>query len=469
VLKLFASSATHAGRIRTSNEDRALIADDLVAVADGMGGHVGGEIAAEMAVERFGSDYDLDTGLEGLIAAARRANRAVYQRSEAEPTLRGMGTTLTAAALVRENGQQVLHVINIGDSRAYFLEGNRVVQISEDHSLAEEMVRHGELTPEMALVHPHRHIITRAVGIEPEIGVDAFSFEAHAGMRLLVTSDGLTNEVNDQEIAAILSIHVHREEAATTLLQTALAHGGSDNITVIVADVLEADTDDGVNLDLAASGGAIAVPLAESVLPPVTPFGEASLPTAPSFADEPAPDGSNRHAAETRPAPARARRPRPTSTSRARPAPSRAREPLVTVRTALFVIALVAILGGIIGFTLWFNRATYFVGVKDGNVTIFEGRPGGFLWFKPTVVRETSLPISNVLEANVSLLKAGVLESSYPAAEHVVDDLTNETGVLGLPTPTTVVTTTPTTVVTTTTRATVPLTTTTTAKRGGAT
>ena len=258
MLKLFASSATHAGRIRASNEDRALVADDLVAVADGMGGHVGGEIAAEMAVERFASDYDLATGLEGLIAAARRANRAVYQRSEAEPTLRGMGTTLTAAALVRENGQEVLHVINIGDSRAYFLEGNRVIQISEDHSLAEEMVRHGELTPEMALVHPHRHIITRAVGIEPEVGVDAFSFEAHAGMRLLVASDGLTNEVNDQEIAAILSIHLNREEAAATLLQTALAHGGSDNITVIVADVLDDEANDAMNLDLATSGGGAA-------------------------------------------------------------------------------------------------------------------------------------------------------------------------------------------------------------------
>jgi PPM family protein phosphatase len=138
----------------------------------------------------------------------------------------------------------------------------------------------------------------------------------------------------------------------------------------------------------------------------------------------------------------------------------------VTVRTALFVIALVAILGGIAGFTIWFNRATYFVGVKDGNVAIFEGRPGGFLWFKPTVVRVTSLPIGNVLEANVSLLKAGVLESSYSAAEHVVSDLTNENGVLGLPTPTSTSAVTSTTVVTTTTRATVPLTTTTTAKRG---
>jgi PPM family protein phosphatase len=462
VVKLFAASATHAGRIRASNEDRALVADDLVAVADGMGGHVGGEIAAEMAVERFASDYDLATGLEGLIAAARRANRAVYQRSEAEPTLRGMGTTLTAAALVRENGREVLHIINIGDSRAYFLEGNRVIQISEDHSLAEEMVRHGELTPEMALVHPHRHIITRAIGIEPEIGVDAFSFEAHAGMRLLVASDGLTNEVSDQEIAAILSIHLNRQEAATTLLQTALSHGGSDNITVIVADVLEDDSADAVNLELATHGGATAVPLAESVLPTVTPFTEAVLPPATSFLDETPTPAANREDARPEAASAPSKSARPSSPSRARPAASRRDERIVTVRLALFVIALVAILGGIVGFTWWFVRGTYYVGVDNGHVAIFEGRPGGFLWFKPTVVRDTSLSVGSVLEANVSLLQAGVLESSYSAAEHVVDDLTNEDGALGLP----AVSTTTTTVVAATTRATVPLTTTTTAKSG---
>lgn len=449
MLKLFASAATHAGRIRTSNEDRALVADDLVAVADGMGGHVGGEIAAQMAVERFASDYDLASGLEGLIAAARRANRAVYQRSEKEPALRGMGTTLTAAALVREKGQDVLHVINIGDSRAYFLEGSRVVQISEDHSLAEEMVRHGELTPEMALVHPHRHIITRAVGIEPEIGVDAFSFEAHAGMRLLVASDGLTNEVNDQEIAAILSIHLNREEAAATLLQTALSHGGSDNITVIVADVLDAEAADAVNLELATHGGATPVPLAETVLPTVTPFAEVVL--RPPFQEDAGDAGSNRPAAGETQAP-RPPRPRSPGALGGNPVTTTRGERLVTARTALFVIALIAVLGGIAGFTVWFNRGTYFVGVDNAHVAIFEGRPGGFLWFKPTLVRETSLPIDSVLEANVSLLRAGVLESSYGAAEHVVDDLTNENGALGLPTPST---TTP-SVVTSPTDATVP-------------
>jgi protein phosphatase len=114
------------------------------------------------------------------------------------------------------------------------------------------------------------------------------------------------------------------------------------------------------------------------------------------------------------------------------------------------LVALLVILGGIVGFTIWFNRATYFVGIDSGHVTIFEGRPGGFLWFKPTVVRETSLPVSTVLAGNVALLRTGVLESSYSAAENVVNDLTNENGLLGLSgttsTTTTVATTTTTTI-----------------------
>jgi protein phosphatase len=124
---------------------------------------------------------------------------------------------------------------------------------------------------------------------------------------------------------------------------------------------------------------------------------------------------------------------------------------------ALFFLALVVIFGGIIGFTIWFNRASYFVGIDNSHVAIFEGRPGGFLWFKPTIARETSLPISSLLGGNVALLRAGVLESSYDAAQHVVDDLTNEDTLLGIPSATS------STTVVTTPATTIPVTTTTTA------
>jgi hypothetical protein len=137
-------------------------------------------------------------------------------------------------------------------------------------------------------------------------------------MRLLVTSDGLTNEVNDQEIAAILSIHLDREEAAMTLLQTALAHGGSDNITVIVADVLEDETSDAVNLDLAIHGGATAVSLAESILPTVTPFSEGLLPPSTRSRDTAHTPSSGRRVAGAGRVPASSRRPRPSPPGRDR-------------------------------------------------------------------------------------------------------------------------------------------------------
>lgn len=414
MLRLLAASATDAGRIRNSNQDRALVAEDLIAVADGMGGHAGGEVAAELAAEGLGSSYELATSMEGLVAAAKRANRAIFLKSEADAELHGMGTTLTAAALVVSDTPPALHLINIGDSRAYIFQDHEFTQISEDHSFVEHLVRQGEITPEEALTHPHRHILTRAVGIESEVDVDAFSFAAQPGMRVLLASDGLTNELPDEEIAAILGSESDRQAAADALVRAALAHGGNDNITVIVADV----EDDGikdpgdadatrVETELPATAVALPAPI-EEVLPPRA---AAAVATAPIPRDV---------------------RTAPRVRERARRI-----ERLVTLRVVLFVIVLLGLFGGIAGFTVWFNRASYFVGIKDGYVTIYEGRPGGFLWFKPTIARTTNLQLSSVLDSSRSLLEAGLLEPSYDKAQQVVDDLAKENSILGLPTTTT--------------------------------
>lgn len=404
------------------NQDRSLIAPDLVAIADGMGGHAGGEVAAELAVEGLGSSYDLSTSMEGLIAAAKRANRAIFRKSEADSDLHGMGTTLTAAALVVTDSPPALHLINIGDSRAYIFEEHEITQISEDHSFVEHLVRQGEITPEEALTHPHRHILTRAVGIESEVDVDAFSFAARPGVRVLLASDGLTNELSDEEIAAVLSANPDRQSAVDALLQAALAHGGNDNITVIVADVEDDGLEDataadstGAEAQLPPAPVALAAPI-EELLPPRTP---------------------------------------PPSQRESRPAPRvrasvRRTERLVTLRVIVFIVVLLGLLGGIAGFTVWFNRASYFVGVKGGYVTIYEGRPGGFLWFKPTIARVTNLRLTGVLGSSRSLLEAGLLEPSYDKAQQVVDNLANANSLLGLPT-TTTTTTTPITTTTTTT------------------
>ncbi len=179
------------------------------------------------------------------------------------------------------------------------------------------------------------------------------------------------------------------------------------------------------------------LPLApETLLPEPVSFND-ELPNEASPTRRVASESSPRHGSTTRSGAS----PRASSGRTERSSRSAPRERLLTTRVALFTIALLAILGGIAGFTVWFNRATYFVGIDKGQVTIFEGRPGGFLWFKPTVVRETTLPVTSVLDANVALLRAGVLESSYTAAQHVVDDLSNEDGVLGIPTTTSTSTT----------------------------
>ena len=152
---------------------------------------------------------------------------------------RGMGTTITAVALVRKDGEDLLALANVGDSRVYRLQDGELLQLTDDHSLVEEMVREGKLTREEAEVHPQRSIITRALGMEPEIEVDWWELIPYRGDRLLLCSDGLTNELSDDRIAATLRQVADPQEAARDLVRQARAEGGGDNITVVVVDVVD--------------------------------------------------------------------------------------------------------------------------------------------------------------------------------------------------------------------------------------
>ena len=235
------AAATHTGYLRTTNQDLALATSYLAAIADGMGGHLGGEVAARVAVEELLEAYQ-DRTTEGLLAAVREANGAVYQRSRNERNLRGMGTTLTAVAVIGDesDGKLRLALVNIGDSRCYLLDRpqHKVHKLTEDHSVVEEMVRSGELTPEEAAVHPHKHILTRVLGIEPTIEADCWELDLDPGSRLLLCSDGLTNELREQEIADVLLDKVDVEAAASELVRSALQRGGTDNVTVVVLEVV---------------------------------------------------------------------------------------------------------------------------------------------------------------------------------------------------------------------------------------
>src|SRR5437870_10578968 len=152
-----------------------------------------------------------------------------------------MGTTMTALALVEEDGEERLAVVNVGDSRAYLLQQGELSQLTEDHSLVEELVREGRLSPEDAIDHPQRSMITRALGLEPDVEVDSWQLLPFAGDRVLLCSDGLTNEISDDRIESTLRRLGDPQEAADELVRLARDAGGGDNITVIVVDVVDDD------------------------------------------------------------------------------------------------------------------------------------------------------------------------------------------------------------------------------------
>src|SRR5437764_6331045 len=236
--QLSAGGATDVGLVRDHNEDRYLADERLFAVADGVGGHKAGEVASQTAVETLQREFTEPT-TDTLIDAVKTANRTVWNLAEANTEQRGMGTTLTAIALVDDGDDERLAIVNVGDSRAYLLQQGELEQLTEDHSLVEQLVREGQLTPEEAQVHPQRSIITRALGLDPEVEVDSWELTPYRGDRILLCSDGLTNEVSDDHIASTLRTVNDPEEAAQQLVQEARDHGGSDNITCVVVDVVD--------------------------------------------------------------------------------------------------------------------------------------------------------------------------------------------------------------------------------------
>ena len=223
--------ASDTGRKRRRNEDNYVVAPPLFAVADGMGGAQAGEVASKLAATALedGDAAELG-GLERVTALIQEANRRVYDRATTDPSASGMGTTMTVALV---EGMTVV-IGHVGDSRAYLLRGDRMEQLTEDHSLVNELLKSGKLSEEEAQVHPQRSVITRAVGTDPDVDVDAFSIEAQDGDLFLLCSDGLTDMVEDEGILDLL--YRHRDDldrAVRSLVAAANRGGGEDNITAI--------------------------------------------------------------------------------------------------------------------------------------------------------------------------------------------------------------------------------------------
>ncbi len=246
--KVSIGAKTDLGRIRENNEDKFefYIPDDDVVLAsrgqvfvvcDGMGGHAAGQIASELAAKTFIDVYLSHPAADvkdALVEALHAANRYVFMVSRSIPSRRGMGTTFTGMVLLQNMG----YVVQVGDSRAYRLRNGELKQLTEDHTYMNEMIRMGTLTPEQAAVHPQKHVLTRAVGVEENVMCDVFEFEIQEGDLYFLCSDGILNHVEDDAIGQLLASN-GPASAAWKLVGQALLGGGSDNATALVVRVDE--------------------------------------------------------------------------------------------------------------------------------------------------------------------------------------------------------------------------------------
>ena len=240
---LVASSLTHKGLIRPNNEDSLLCRSEigLFAVADGLGGHAAGEVASRIAVEVLeaeiaplleSEDTDPKALREAMVESVRKANRRIISEAEGNPKLAGMGTTLTALAVLPRDAAFVF--AHAGDSRLYLFRESELKQLTRDHTYVQELVDKGMLLPEEAQYHPYKHALTRALGIRDDLEVDSEMAELKDGDAFLLCTDGLTNEVPDDFIAQIMSAHTDDPKlCAQKLVAQALSFGGRDNVTVV--------------------------------------------------------------------------------------------------------------------------------------------------------------------------------------------------------------------------------------------
>jgi serine/threonine protein phosphatase PrpC len=434
-------SATHVGRVRSVNQDASLEAEPVFAVADGMGGAAAGEVASQLAVEALRTS--IQPSAEGLVHAVKAANRAVWDAAAADPSKRGMGTTMCAIVLVPaaaagtgtgtdaaggggepDGGQagDTIVVANVGDSRVYLLHDGELEQITEDHSLVEDLVRQGRITHEEARTHPQRNIVTRVLGSEDDVDVDTFAIDPYVGDRFLLCSDGLFNEVDDGRIAGVLRRLQDPGDAAAELVRLANEGGGRDNITIVVVDVV--DDDD-------RSGAASAALAAD---PATAAAGAPGAPTRPDDPDEPG-DRTDRTepiplaqgAAAPNAAPDQAAVAAPTRASRRQRRAGRGPRPRrFTWRVAVFLLAFFAVLGAAGAGVAWFARSTYYVGLDGDDVVIYRGRPGGVLWIEPTLSERTGLTLADVPQARQPDVEAGKQAADLEAARLYVARLADQ-------------------------------------------
>lgn len=413
--------ASDVGQLRQVNEDSMLLGPGVFVVADGMGGHAAGDVASRMAVDTIDTELpDVQRGsttrVVDIVGAVQTANEVVHEHSESQPGLSGMGTTVVAIASVVEEGEHRLAVVNVGDSRAYRLSRGELEQVSDDHSLVGELVRDGRITPEEARAHPQKNIVTRAVGIEEYVDVDEFQLLPRTGDRYLLCSDGLTDEVDEADIAGVLRTVEGPDEAAAELVRRANEHGGRDNVTIVIVDVVDSGIDEAEAAARAAvpddddfshdpdqdTQSLLAVPDDQAHRQRSSGAGDPPPGEADLAGGVPGGDGAEG-----------------TAGARRRPRFQRA----VTVRSLAFVLVVLLVVGG--GGFLAYNsvRNTYFVGIEDGEVAIYRGRPGGVLWFDPSLVEVVGIDTDDVPGDALDDIEEGVSQPTLTRARRYVANL----------------------------------------------
>ena len=456
-------AATDPGRIRPENEDNLLAEPHVFAVADGMGGHRAGEVASELAVDLLRARLSgPGASLDDVVGAIAEANGDIYRAAIGNPDQQGMGTTITALVVISdasdgddgsarpegdgETSAEQLALVNVGDSRTYLLRHGRLRRVTVDHSYVQELVATGHITDDEARTHPRRNIVTRALGIDPAVRVDAWTLPLVRGDRFLLCSDGLVDEVRDSDILDVLTTITEPQAAAEELVALANRQGGRDNITVVVVEVVDGaeppDPDTELDLEPAWDDGttestwAVDDPDAEATefedLAALVSGEEAAATTSETTTETSAPDEARPITAEM--------------PATATPAARRRKRRLTGFLGGLGVLA-VLVLAFVIA-AAWARRG-FFVAFDSGDdVVIYRGQNGGFLWFDPTVEAPTVFSRDQLDDDSIARVDREPSFDSRRAAERFVAEQLE--------------TTTTTSTTTTTTTTTVPATTTTT-------
>ena len=369
-------AVTHVGQVRTGNEDSLLADNNVFMVADGMGGHNAGEVASLMAVEHLREAASGIIAETDLVQALVHANEVIYAESMTNHLHHGMGTTLAAMVVLDNNNIVVAHV---GDSRVYMWHEKALTRLSKDHSYVQELVDEGIVSIEEARTHPRRNIVTRALGIDAEVDVEANTFPVTVGAWYVLCSDGLVDEISDADIAKVLERCTTPHEASQALVDAANAAGGRDNITVIVVST-------------AAPHAEVVVPVEEPVSP-ITP---------------PPPDSANA----------------PVITMNETPATPAKKK--FRFGPVLFWSALGGIVLAVLVVFAAYGRTGYFVSFQGDDVVVLKGRPGGVLWFNPTVEARTTLTRSDLSDELALEIAGEPTFSESSAAQTYVNGIRDE-------------------------------------------